>query len=162
MSTGGRYFLWPLKMYQIVAKSVMPPNMAIFQFIVVASTGVAVGKRQKTKNVKRNPSAIALLIKPQRPSVKADRGSGSRRSRFRKMQPIESIYELSNADMVRETIALRATLEPRLIREMATPHPKETTTALRGTFHPGLTYYQSASLYSKDNLAPGQDRNIAT
>lgn len=118
----------------------MPPNMAIFQFIVLASTGVAVGKKQKTKNVERNPSAIALITKPQRPRVKADGGSGSRRSRFRKMQPIESIYELSNADIVRETIALRATLEPRLIREIATPHAKETTTALRGMFHPGLTY----------------------
>ncbi len=41
--------------------------------------------------------------------------------------------------MVRETMALRATLEPRFMRAMATPKTKETTTALRGMFQPGLT-----------------------
>ncbi len=42
--------------------------------------------------------------------------------------------------MVRETMAFRATEEPRLIREMATPKPNETHTALRGMFQPGWTY----------------------
>jgi len=37
-------------------------------------------------------------------------------------------------------MAFRATEEPRLIREMATPKPNETHTALMGMFQPGWTY----------------------
>lgn len=36
-------------------------------------------------------------------------------------------------------MALRATLEPRLMSAMAMPKPRDTMTALRGMFHPGLT-----------------------
>ena len=41
--------------------------------------------------------------------------------------------------MVREMIAFRATAEPMLMREMATPEANETQTAFKGTFQPGLT-----------------------
>ncbi len=137
-------------MYQNVANSVMPPNMAIFQFIVVASTGVAIGKKQKTKKMNKNARAIALIAKPQRPRVKTEGGNGSPRHLFKKMQPMERIYELSNADIVKETIAFSATLEPRLMSEIATPNTKLITTALRGMFQPGLTYFKSVSLYNTE------------
>ena len=117
----------------------MPPNMAMFQFIVVAVTGRLVGKKAKMKKEKRKQSAMTLIAMPHRPSEKRAGGSGSRRRRLANMQPMESMYELSSAVMVRETIALRATLEPRLIRAMAIPKPRDTMTALRGMFHPGLT-----------------------
>ena len=44
-----------------------------------------------------------------------------------------------SAEMVRETIAFRATEEPRLIKAMMMPKPRETHRALRGMFQPGLT-----------------------
>lgn len=41
---------------------------------------------------------------------------------------------------MRETIAFKATVEPRLMTAMTTPERKETTTALRGIFMPGETF----------------------
>ena len=47
---------------------------------------------------------------------------------------------------MRETMALRATDEPRLIRLITTPKRKETMTALRGMGKLGETYGQSARI----------------
>jgi len=44
------------------------------------------------------------------------------------------------AEMVRELIALRATVEPMLMRDRRMVMIRETKTALRGMFHPGLTW----------------------
>ena len=52
--------------------------------------------------------------------------------------------------MVKETMALRATLEPRLMRAMTTPKTMETMTALRGMFQPGLTFYMRLTVGLKD------------
>ena len=41
--------------------------------------------------------------------------------------------------MVRETMALRATEEPRLMSAMTIPKPRDTQRALRGMFQPGFT-----------------------
>lgn len=41
--------------------------------------------------------------------------------------------------MVREIMAFKATEEPMLMREIATPKANETQTAFKGTFQPGLT-----------------------
>ena len=41
--------------------------------------------------------------------------------------------------MVREIMAFKATDEPMLMREMATPEANETHTAFNGTFQLGLT-----------------------
>lgn len=43
--------------------------------------------------------------------------------------------------MVRETMAFRATVEPILMRERTTVTPRETRTALRGMFQPGVTWW---------------------
>ena len=106
--------------------------MTIFQFIVSACTGVAVGKKQKMKKGTRNTSAIALIAVPARPSDQRDGGSVSPRKRFERMQPMDKMYEHKRAERVRDMMALRATEEPRLIRLMMTPKRKETMTALRG------------------------------
>lgn len=45
---------------------------------------------------------------------------------------MDKMYEAKSAERVRETMALRATEEPRLIRLMTTPQRKETMTALSG------------------------------
>ena len=106
--------------------------MTIFQFIVSACTGVAVGKKQKQKKGTRNTSAIAFIAVPERPSDQRDAGSVSPRRRFERMQPMDKMYDAKRAERVRDTMALRATEEPRLIKLMTTPQRKETMTALRG------------------------------
>jgi hypothetical protein len=47
------------------------------------------------------------------------------------------------AEMVRELIALRATVEPMLMRERRMVMRSEMKTALRGMFQPGLTWWRT-------------------
>ena len=61
---------------------------------------------------------------------------------------MDSMYELRRADMVKDTMALRATLDPRLIRAMTTPKIIDTMTALSGMFHLGLTCSMSLAKIS--------------
>lgn len=63
--------------------------MTMFQFIVSGSTGVAVGKKQKTKNGTKNIRAMTLIAKPARPSDQRAGGSGSLRMRLERMHPIQ-------------------------------------------------------------------------
>ena len=106
--------------------------MTMFQFIVSGCTGVAVGKKQNTKKGTRNTSAMMLIAVPARPSDQRDGGSASPRIRLDRMQPMDKMYEPNRAERVRDTMALRATLEPRLMRLMTMPKRKDTMTALRG------------------------------
>ena len=53
---------------------------------------------------------------------------------------METMYEARSADIVSEMIAFRATAEPMLMSEIATPEPNETQIAFKGIFQPGLTY----------------------
>ena len=69
----------------------MPPNIAIFQFIVVAVTGRAVGKKQKTKNEIRKIRAVILIAMPHLPRENFDGGNGSRRKRFERTQPMDTM-----------------------------------------------------------------------
>lgn len=62
--TGGTYTFLPLAAYHPVAKIKIPPNMATFQFIVWSSTGVLVGKKQKTKKGSKNTRATAFTTAP--------------------------------------------------------------------------------------------------
>ena len=93
---------------------------------------------------------MTLMAIPQRPSEKRAGGNGSPRRRLAKMHPMDSKYELRRADMVRDTMALRATLDPRLISAMTTPKMMDTMTALSGMFHPGLTCFMSLAIIPKD------------
>ena len=65
--------------------------MTMFQFMVFASTGVAVGKKQKTKKGTRKIRAMILIAMPARPKDQRAGGSGSRRRRLERMQPMERI-----------------------------------------------------------------------
>jgi hypothetical protein len=47
------------------------------------------------------------------------------------------------AEMVRELIALRATVEPMLMRERRTVMTSEIMTALSGMFQPDLTWWRT-------------------
>ena len=55
------------------------------------------------------------------------------------MQPIEIMYDAMRDEIVRDTMACRATEEPMLMSERQTVTPRETRTALRGIFQPGDT-----------------------
>lgn len=60
--------------------------------------------------------------------------------RFRSKQPMESMYDDSNAEFVSDVIAFRAVSEPMLIREIREVARSDTNTALRGMFQFGGTY----------------------
>lgn len=77
--------------YHRLAKTVMPPNMAMAQFMVSLSTGVARGKKQKTKRGQRKRRAMMLIARPYFPNEKRDGGRGSPRSRLETRQPIETM-----------------------------------------------------------------------
>jgi hypothetical protein len=49
------------------------------------------------------------------------------------------MYEDMRAEIVMDSMALSATLEPMLIRDMRMDMARETRTAFRGMFIPGLT-----------------------
>ena len=59
--------------------------------------------------------------------------------RLSRRQEKEMMYEEMRDATPREAIALKATVEPMLMRERRTVMMKETRTALRGMFQPGLT-----------------------
>jgi hypothetical protein len=49
------------------------------------------------------------------------------------------MYEDIRAEIMMDSMALRATVEPMLIRDMRMDMARETRTAFRGIFIPGLT-----------------------
>lgn len=110
----------------------IPPNIRQSQFIVCAFGLFAVGKNTNTNIGTKNTIAVALIQIPAFPSDHLDGGSGSPLSRFHSKHPMLRIYEPTSAEMVSETIALSATLDPRLTREMTTPQMKETMIAFSG------------------------------
>lgn len=63
-------------------------------------------------------------------------------------QANEIMYVANRALTAREPMALNATVDPMLIRERRVVIRNVTNTALRGMFHPGLTY-RAGSVYSK-------------
>ncbi len=50
----------------------------------------------------------------------------------------------------KELIALRAVLEPMLMQESKAVMQKETSTARRGMFHPGVTFQRRQSTLEKE------------
>ncbi len=97
------------------------------------------------KNGIKNTKAMMLIAVPARPRDQRAAGSASPRRRLERMHPIESTYEARSAEIVRETIALRATAEPRLIKLIMIPQRKETKTALSGIGKSGETCKVSAT-----------------
>lgn len=69
----------------------IPPNIAIFQFIVFGVTGLAVGKKQKMKKEIKKIRATMLMAMPHFPSENFAGGRGSLRRRFERKQPMDTI-----------------------------------------------------------------------
>jgi hypothetical protein len=116
------------------------PNISEPQFMVLGSTGVAMGKKLQTNSMKRKQRAPILMAIPYRPSVHFRGGSGSPRRRLDKTQPIQSVYEVRRLPPLRVNSAFRAAVDPILMSESRTVTTTEIMTALRGIFQPGVTY----------------------
>jgi hypothetical protein len=117
----------------------IPPNIVLAQFIEVGVTGFARGQTQKNMIGIRNSSAAILMYSPNFPSDHRRGGKGGPRIRRWTTQAIVTKYDASTAMLPSEFIALRATVEPRLMHERRAVTRRETNTALRGIFQPGET-----------------------
>lgn len=109
------------------------------QFMVFASTGVTAGKKAQTKNTARKQRPARLMASPYRPSDHGRGGSGSLPRRFITRQAIEIAYDDKPLPTLRVNKAVRAAVDPILIRESRTLTAIEIRTALTGIFHPGET-----------------------
>jgi len=76
---------------------------------------------------------MAFTANPHRPSDQRAEGSVSPRSRLSRTHPIEVMYVDMRATVARLIIASKATLLPRLIRDMAQTKTRVSRMALTGT-----------------------------
>jgi hypothetical protein len=111
-----------------------PANMTIPQFMVSASTGIAIGKKAKTNIGSRNAMEAMLIAIPYFPSDQRRAGSGSPLHLLCMRQPIVTMYEDISDEIVIELIALRATGDPMLIMDTIATIRNETMIALSGMF----------------------------
>nr|POE89968.1 hypothetical protein CFP56_20437 [Quercus suber] len=122
----------------MVAKPMMPANMTIAQFIVEGTTGVAPGKKANTKIGARKQSAMMLMAMPHLPSEKRRDGRGCPRTRLMRRQEMTIIYDANRETVVRARTALRAAVDPMLMRESSAVTSRDTRTAFNGMFKPGV------------------------
>lgn len=109
-------------------------------------TGVEIGKKIKTQTMSRNNTAPMLTKTPKRPRFQRRGGSGSPRKRRTMRQVKDIMYVASNAETARDPMALKATVEPILIKDSRQVIVKVIRTALSGIFQPGLTYGRVVSV----------------
>lgn len=74
----------------------------------------------------KNAMLMALSGRPSLPKSNRRGSKGSPRMRLRPMQPTETMYEKISAAFDTETIALRATSEPKLIAARMAETAKQT------------------------------------
>lgn len=95
-----------------------PPHIRQDQFIVISVTGVAGGKNENTTEMSKKHAATRFIGSPTQPS---DHGPKSIVSLFTRLSIISTIavrYEVKKPAMVSEMMALKATVEPILMRPM--------------------------------------------
>ena len=80
-----------------------------------------------------------LIGSPKGPNDHQRGGSGAPSSCRQMSTPTVIMYELSTATLPRELMALRATVEPRLMHARREVTSQDTRTARNGMFHPGAT-----------------------
>lgn len=118
----------------------MAPNTTMAQFISAAVGMGYTGKKLKTKEMMRKARAMSLHRAPQRPKDQRRGRRGSPRHRFRRTQPTEAMYEKIRAALETEMMALRATVEPKLMAARMREMARQTLMALTGMSQPGLTW----------------------
>lgn len=102
------------------------------QFKVEAVTGVARGQNVKTHSGNKNISAPILMASPYFPSDHRRAGNGISEKRLHITQLMVMKYEHWIATAVREMIAFRTTMEPKLMHTRAETTMTDTKTALNG------------------------------
>ena len=81
-----------------------------------------------------------LIARPYRPRDQRRGGRGAPKSRRQTKQPMVRKYEERIEVPPSEVIAFNASVEPRLISDRRLVTTKDTMTARRGIFHPGVTF----------------------
>ena len=94
-----------------------PAQTAGAQLAVSVVTGVLTGKQLKTMMKPAYRNAKALMGRAKRPRLQRARGSSSPLMRLSRTQPMDIMYVDMSARRDRETIMLKASVEPRLIRQ---------------------------------------------
>ena len=107
--------------------------------MVSAVTFLSIGKNTNTQTTRRKATAPTLIGRPARPRDQRRSGSGVLLTRRMMRHTKEMIYVPKIADTAREPMALKATVEPMLIKERRVVIRKVRRTAFRGMFQPGWT-----------------------
>ena len=100
----------------MMPRTIVPPQTAIDQFIVCAVTGTPGGKNENTRAKRVYAIAKRLTKRPYRPRVQGPNSIGSFLMRLATRKTIGRRYEEKKPATTRETAALKATVEPILIR----------------------------------------------
>ena len=120
-----------------------------------ASGWLARGKNEKNQISVRKMTETTLIHMPCLPKFHRAAGKGSFRIRLIMMQTNEMMYEERREATPNEAIALKAAVEPMLIKDRRTVMTNETITAFTGTFQPGFTCSkQSAATYDYGRQEP--------
>ena len=86
--------------------------------MVVKLTGVAGGKNENTTEMSKKHAATMFMKRPDQPSDHGPKSIGSLFIRLSIISTIAVRYEMKRPAMVSETMALKATVEPMLMRPM--------------------------------------------
>ena len=113
--------------------------MRMFQFISARLGAVLSGKKDIVKTMMRYRIEKSLMGPPYLPRLQRAGGSFCPCHRLMRTQVMETMYEEMRAAVPREAMALKATLEPMLIKERRTVMKKDIITEFRGISQPGRT-----------------------
>lgn len=93
-----------------------PPHRAQLQFIVAEVTGMAIGKKVKIQVIISQHTEMMLTASPYLPMCHGPSRTGRLVARLHANKAIGMPYEPKKHAIVSDTIALKATVEPMLIR----------------------------------------------
>lgn len=103
-------------MYQKAQNSMAVPHTKQAQFMSLAPTSLVGGQKEKKNAMQAYMIPITLRTGAMRPNFHGPRRKGSRRIRLRRIKQMGTMYEASTLATLRETMALKAVVEPMLMR----------------------------------------------
>lgn len=122
----------PWTKYWIIAKMTTAPKTRIDQFMLIGVGSAAVGKKVKIIAKQRYATEKTLIGIPSFPSEKREGGIPPGWSRARTKALMDRIYVVNSAAIMTEAMALKAAVEPILIRLNRTVIMVETSTEVTG------------------------------
>lgn len=124
-------------------------KITIAQFIPAAAGIGDSGKNENTKLRTRKARATSLTSPPQLPRDHGRGSNSSLRHRFRRMLPMERMYEKSRAAFDKLMMAFKATSEPKLRAEIRRDIARTMMRELTGISQPGRTYIALAVFHNQ-------------